>query len=271
MDSINTLANYLTNHSASIASEVVDEIIGRFEFYIPKEEIIQAKQMYNEFIVFLADSLDCEEGSAPEVLMEWSKKNGETTAKSGLEISQILMRYPDTRIVFADYMTKLGMEYQLGTQDVVMIIKRVNHILDLSINETVFAFERYKDHLINAAQNEIKELSNPVVPIQDKIAILPLIGKIDADRTDHLINHVVPRIQQLHIHHLIIDFSGIVNVNTEVAMYIFNIQSVFQLLGIEILITGIRPELASRIVQAGIDFTTIRVYGNVKQAIENIQ
>ncbi|MDN4524597.1 STAS domain-containing protein [Fictibacillus fluitans] len=270
MDSIITLANYLTNHSASLASEVVNEITERFEFHIPEDEIIQAKKMYNEFIVFLADSLDCEEGSVPEVLMEWSKKNGETAAKSGLEISQILMRYPDTRIVFADYMTNLGLEYQLGTQDIVKVIKRVNHILDLSINETVLAFERFKDHLITDAQNEIKELSNPVVPIQDKIAILPLIGKVDADRTDHLLTQVVPRIQQLRIEHLIIDFSGIVNINTEVAMYIFNIHSVFRLLGIDIMVTGIRPELAGRIVHAGIDFTSIKVHGSVKQAIKNI-
>lgn len=88
MDSINTLANYLTNHSASIASEVVDEIIGRFEFHIPKEEIIQAKQMYNEFIVFLADSLDCEEGSVPEVLMEWSKRMERQLPKAGLRFPE---------------------------------------------------------------------------------------------------------------------------------------------------------------------------------------
>ncbi|MCK6256218.1 STAS domain-containing protein [Fictibacillus sp. KIGAM418] len=270
MNSIIPMANYLLENSGTLSSDIVDEIIGSFHFDVPEEEIKQAKLMYDEFFVFLAQSLDCQEGSVPDALLSWSKANGEATARSQLNISQIIIRYPDTRMVFSDFVMRIGMEFGLNTREVVMVIKRVNQMLDLSINETVFAFERYKDSVIQEAQKEIRELSTPIVPIQDGIAILPLIGTIDSNRSDHLLNRVVPKIAPLGVKYLILDFSGIVTIDTEVARHIFTVHSVLALLGIDIAVTGIRPELASRIVNAGIDFTSIKVYGNVKQAIENM-
>lgn len=268
MNSIVTVAHHLSKNSSTLASEIVDKIISQFNFEVPKEEIQQAKTMYIEFLGYLAESLDCLEGSVPDVLLAWSKNNGERAAKSEQNISDIFIRYPDTRMVFADYITDIGLDHGLNTRDIVMIIKRVNHLLDLSINETIFAFERYTEDVLNKAHKEIIELSTPVVPIQDGYAVLPLIGSMDAERTEHLLKHVVPRIPQLKVKHLIIDFSGIKTINTEVAAHIFNIHSVLTLLGIQVLVTGIRPELASRIVSGGIDFSSISIYGNVKQAIE---
>ncbi|MDN4074210.1 STAS domain-containing protein [Fictibacillus terranigra] len=267
MNSFITMAHYLLENSGTLASDIVDEIVVRFRFDVPEEEIDQAKSMYDEFLVFLAQSLDCQEGSVPEALLSWSKGNGETAARSQLEISQIIIRYTDTRMVLADFLTDIGMEFGLNTREVVMVIKRVNLMLDLSINETVIAFERYKDRVIHEAQKEIMELSTPIVPIQDGIAILPLIGTIDSNRSDHLLNRVVPKISPLGVKYLILDFSGIITIDTEVARHIFTVHSVLALLGIDIAVTGIRPELASRIINAGIDFTSIKVYGNVKQAI----
>nr|WP_231618159.1 STAS domain-containing protein [Fictibacillus sp. 23RED33] len=144
-------------------------------------------------------------------------------------------------------------------------------MLDVSINETVLAFERKSEEILEKTRSELRELSTPVVPIENGLAVLPLIGSIDADRTEHLMNFVLPKIPELQVECLIMDFSGIVVMDTEVAGHIFNVYRVLGLLGIEVLVTGLRPALAISAVSEGIDFSSIKTFANVKQAIESKQ
>nr|WP_285856992.1 STAS domain-containing protein [Mesobacillus subterraneus] len=99
------------------------------------------------------------------------------------------------------------------------------------------------------------------------MAILPLIGEFDFDRSDHIMNHVIPKISELKIKHLIIDFSGIATIDAEVASRIFNVNKVLRLIGIKTMLTGIRPDLAINVINAGIDFSKLNTYGTVQQAI----
>jgi rsbT co-antagonist protein RsbR len=266
-----TVVNYLKENSELLANKIVDDIIEQFGFQVSSEDITQAKKVYVEFLEFLSESIDCNEGSVPEKLVVWSRENGEKTAAKHNRISDILIRYPDTRMVFADFIMNISLEHGLDTKDVVLILKRVHHMLDISLNETVLAFEKRSEELLLKAKTELRELSTPIVPVQDGLAVLPLIGSIDADRTEHLMNGVLPKIPEMNIECLIIDFSGIVAIDTEVASHIFNVYRVLGLLGIDVLVTGLRPELAISAVSEGIDFTSIKTFANVKQAIESIR
>jgi len=270
MNAVSTLVEYLKENKRNLADEIVDQIIHKFGFDVPKEDIDQAKKMYVEFFEFLADSINCEEGSVPEELTDWSKQNGQAAASRGGKISSILIRYPDTRMVFSDFMMELGVKFDLNTKEVVTLLKRVNHMLDISINETVFAYERSHDEFVKNTQAEINELSSPIVPLHEGIAVLPLIGSIDIDRAKHLLDKVVPKIAKQHVECLILDFSGIGNIDTNIARHIFMIYDVLRLLGIRIIFTGIRPDLAQRVIGEGINFTSFEVYANVRQAIESI-
>ncbi|MED1205525.1 STAS domain-containing protein [Heyndrickxia acidicola] len=271
MDGYVKISEYFIRNSKPLANQLVEDIIFKFPFKVDKEEIDMAKIMYEEFFEFLGEALVCNEETDPQALIEWSKGNGERAASSQERISTIFVRYPDTRMVFADYILQIGMEYELGTKEIVSIIKKVDHMLDLSINETIFAFERRNDEILKQNQNEINELSTPVVPIQDGIAVLPLIGAIDADRSQHLMNKVVPKIPRLSITCLIIDFSGIVTIDTDIAGHIFNLYDVLRLLGIQVIMTGIRSELAERVAREGIDFSSFKTYATVMQAIESLK
>ncbi|ANC75885.1 anti-anti-sigma factor [Fictibacillus phosphorivorans] len=269
MKSTLTVAHYLKENAELLANKIVDDIIGQFGFQVSDTDISQARKVYSEFLSFLSESIDCEEGSVPEELLEWSRENGEKTAAKHHRISDILIRYPDTRMVFADFILNISIDFGLSTEDVVLIIKRVHHMLDVSINETVLAFERKSEEILEKTKRELRELSTPVVPIENGLAVLPLIGTIDADRTEHLMNHVLPKIPELQVERLIMDFSGIIDIDTEVASHIFNVYRVLALLGINVMVTGLRPELAISAVSEGIDFSSLKTFANVKQAIES--
>ncbi|MET1032113.1 STAS domain-containing protein, partial [Domibacillus tundrae] len=180
-------------------------------------------------------------------------------------------RYPAIRLGFIEQITKISTEHGLSTEDTVTLNKTVSHMLDVSVTETILAFERQTDHLLDEREREINELSAPIVPIQDGIAILPLIGTVDSYRVEHILNKVLPDIPRLKVECLIIDFSGIVTIDTDVAHHLFRVYDILRLLGINVLFTGIRPDLATKAISGGIDFSSIKTYANVKQAIENIK
>lgn len=262
------VAKYLDNNAEMLANEIVQEISQSPNFKALKEELEQAIIVYTEFIRFLGESLLSSENNVPEGLVEWSRTNGKCTASQGERISIIITRYPPTRLVFIDRLTEISIKHGLSSEEVVFINKRFNYLLDISINETLLVFEQVKDEMVKKAQQEVLKLSVPVVPIQDKIAVLPLIGSIDSERAEYILENVILKILEMKVEYLIVDFSGILNIDTIAEHYLFDIYSVLRLQGIEVMMTGIRPELAQAVVKNGIDFSSIRTYATVKQAIE---
>lgn len=271
MEAIQKVSAYLTQKAEVLSEEIVAEIVGRFGFEIPKLEVDAAVSMYIDFIKFLGRMIASSEDQVPEGLVEWSKGNGERAASRGGKISDIVIRYPDTRIVFTDRLRNIGKDHGLTADEIIAIVKKVNYMLDISVNETVFAFERHAQKRLKATQTQVNELSAAIVPIQDRIAILPLIGSIDYDRAQIIIEKAVPKVNQLGIETLIIDFSGTVHIDIEIAKHIFDIRNILLITGVNTIATGIRPDLAKSAVTLGIDLSSLEVYSTVQQAINSIK
>jgi rsbT co-antagonist protein RsbR len=270
VNSITSVANDLQQNSEKIAKEMVDKIINLVGVEIPEPEIKQALVVYTEYLGFLGESINNRIESPSETLIEWSRNNGENEAAKGGRISDILLRYPPTRLVFIDKMAELCLKHNLETGDLLWINKRVNNMLDISINETVFAFERQNTQLMKEVRDEVNILSTPVVPVLEDVAVLPLVGKMDHDRAILIMERAVPLVAKQKIKCLIIDFSGIVSIDATIAKHIFDIHNVLRLLGVDSIATGMRPELAQAAVEGGVDFSSINTFSTVKQAIDSI-
>jgi len=264
------VANELQQNSEPIAKEMVNSILELIGVEIPKQEIDQAIIVYTEYLSFLGDSIMSKDETTSKRLLEWSKQNGEREAAKGGRISDILFRYPPTRIVFIDKMAEISLRHGVNTEDLIWINKRVNNMLDISINETVFAFERQTSKLMKDVQAEVDILSTPVVPVQENIAVLPLVGKMDHDRARLILERAIPLVANQKIQSLIIDFSGIVTIDATIAKHIIDIHNVLRLLGVDSIATGMRPELAQAAVEGGVDFSNINTFATVKQAIDSI-
>ncbi|MFX3673080.1 MAG: STAS domain-containing protein [Paenisporosarcina sp.] len=271
MDSIQKVGQYLIDHAEEIISEMMESALKMVEYEITEEMIQQSIKQNVEFLHLLAESFNESDEAAAEGLLEWSKKYGEQQASMLARLSEMLKTYAGQRLMYLQRINNISIEHGLSTEDVLKINNRVNFLLDVSMTETIFSYEAYRDELMRDRQNEINELSAPIVPIQHGIAVLPLIGVLDDSRVKHLLNKVLPNISTTEIEHLIIDFSGILTIDEAVAQHIFTIHNVLQLLGIHTLFTGIRPNLSMTIVQAGIDFTSFNTFGSVKHAIESIK
>lgn len=278
MDSFSAVAKYLNDHAESLAIKIVDDIIQRLGIEFPKEEIEQYYNVYTEFIILTAEGITLNGYEVPQGFIEMSKKNGDKQAVLKGRISSIIGRYPQIRLGLIEQITKVSIKHGLSVEESVAVNKRVNYMLDTIVTETILAFERQTDRVIddreeeiNEKQKAINELSAPLVPIHDGIAILPLIGNVDSERVNHIFNNVIPEIPRLNVKCLIIDFSGILTIDEYVASHLFNLYDVLRLIGIVVVFTGIRPDLATKTIFAGIDFSTVKTYSTVLQAIEDIK
>jgi len=270
LDETLKVGQYLVDHAEEIISEMMEITLKKVEYEVTEEMIQQSIKINVDFLVLLAESFNESDEEAAKGLIEWSKKHGEHQASMLGRLSAIIKPYAERRLMYLQTIAKISMAHGLTTENVVKINNRISYLLDLSMSETILAYEAYRDGLMNERQKEINELSAPIVPIQHGIAVLPLIGVLGYARVQHLLNHVLPTIPELQVEHLVIDFSGILTIDSEIAQHIFTVHNVLKLLGINVLFTGIRPNLSMTVVQAGIDFTSFNTFASVKQAIESV-
>ncbi|WP_346764185.1 STAS domain-containing protein [Bacillus sp. N1-1] len=120
---------------------------------------------------------------------------------------------------------------------------------------------------LERANTEIESLSVPVVPISEEVAILPIIGDVNEIRTERLMERALAESAKNQLDYLIFDLSGLVNIHTESATNLLKIGQSLKLIGVQMIVTGIRPELAIKAVHATSDFEQIVVKSNLQQAL----
>lgn len=150
------------------------------------------------------------------------------------------------------------------------IIAYTNAILT-TINNVVLKFtnefiEQSKIRL-KSQQEMIIELSAPVIKLDSTIALLPLVGEIDTNRAKVILESTLQQCSKLQINHLYIDLLGVPIVDTMVAHQLFHMINALKLIGVSTSLSGVRPSIAQTTVQLGIDFSDIKTYSSIEQAM----
>lgn len=113
----------------------------------------------------------------------------------------------------------------------------------------------------------VRELSSPVIPIQEGVLVMPLIGVIDAERAAHIMQVLLAAIKQQHARIVILDVTGLPFIDTQVARGLLAAAEAARLLGAQIVLVGIRPELAQTIVGLGLDLTHLVTRADLQSGI----
>ncbi len=272
MSSFTEFCGYITASPRMLAGQVVDRVLAKIDQDIPAEERLRAVDMYEELLGYLGKTIGEESDlEVPDALIEWSKQNAEMQVSAGGKISEIVVRYPPTRAVMVELFTELSVKSGLSLEENALVIKRVNTLLDVSLNETFFAFERFQEKYEAEMQSEMISLSAPVVPVADDVVVLPLIGYLDSYRVNHILTNVIPHIAEMDVYHVITDFSGVLKIDDQTAEAIHHIGSTLSLMGIHVVVAGLRPDLVQTIVRSGIQLSSTDAYATVKQALESLE
>ena len=130
-------------------------------------------------------------------------------------------------------------------------------LLDKLSMLTTEAFMTTREDVISRQQQELLELSTPVVKLWDGILALPIIGTLDSSRTQVVMEELLQTIVATNSKFAIIDITGVPTVDTLVAQHLLKTITASRLMGAECIISGIRPQIAQTIVHLGINLEDV--------------
>jgi rsbT co-antagonist protein RsbR len=122
---------------------------------------------------------------------------------------------------------------------------------------TTEVYQRGREQIIHQQQQDMLELSTPVVTLWDGVVALPLIGTLDSARTQVVMETLLRRIVETGAGIAVIDITGVPTVDTLTAQHLLKTVTAARLMGAECIISGIRPQIAQTIVHLGVDLGDI--------------
>ncbi|HEV3051596.1 MAG TPA: STAS domain-containing protein, partial [Longimicrobium sp.] len=129
------------------------------------------------------------------------------------------------------------------------------------------AYQRSREEVISRQQQELLELSTPVVKIWEGVVAVPLIGTLDSARTQVVMENLLTRIVETGAQVAIIDITGVPTVDTLVAQHLIKTVAAARLMGAECIISGIRPQIAQTMVHLGIMLENVITKATLADAI----
>jgi rsbT co-antagonist protein RsbR len=131
---------------------------------------------------------------------------------------------------------------------------------------TTEMFQKGREEVINRQQQELMELSTPVVQLWEHVLALPLIGTLDSERTQVVMESLLQRIVETGAMIAIIDITGVPTVDTLVAQHLMKTIAAARLMGADCIISGIRPQIAQTIVHLGVNLSDVTTKATLADA-----
>jgi len=142
----------------------------------------------------------------------------------------------------------------------------VTELLDAMGLYTTEIYQKSREEVIRRQQEELLELSTPVVKLWDGILALPVIGTLDSARTQVVMESLLQAIVQTNSKVAIIDITGVPTVDTVVAQHLLKTVTAARLMGADCIISGVRPQIAQTIVHLGINLLDITTKASLAAA-----
>lgn len=165
--------------------------------------------------------------------------------------------------IFAALQQRLGKDSQTLLDAVISVTTK----LDTMAQWTATAFQRTREELITRQQEELLELSTPVIKLWEGVLAVPMIGTLDSSRTQMVMEALLQKIVDTESELAIIDITGVPTVDTLVAQHLLKTVTAIRLMGADCIISGVRPQIAQTIVHLGVDLQGVTTKASLAAAL----
>lgn len=162
--------------------------------------------------------------------------------------------------------TRLRNEFGNDAQGLADEIWATTDLLDKLGLFTTEIYVKSREDIIQRQQREMMELSTPVVQLWENILALPLIGTLDSERTQVVMESLLHKIVETGAAIAIIDITGVPTVDTLVAQHLLKTVAAARLMGADCIISGIRPQIAQTIVHLGVNLSEVTTKASLADA-----
>ena len=227
----------------------------------PQEIAAETTSVYDNYVEVL------ETGSV-EALQHYARDLSERIIPRGVETHEVvgivlLLRDVLARSLFEKYQRDFGL---------------LNRVLDAYepaanriANTVAVSFVDERERVIRQQQDSIRELSTPVLPVRERLLILPIIGVLDTERARQLTEQLLNGIRTHRAKVVVIDITGAPDVDAAVANHLVRTVDASRLMGASVIITGLSPEIAQTLVTIGVDLGKVNSIGDLQGGLEEAE
>lgn len=217
----------------------------------------------HKLVLFIIDKKEYE-------VTAFAKQEGVTWAKHSLTLAFKLEWIQAVRRVMWDFLYNYDRlnNHNDSKEHYYSLEKNINQLMDQFLNQFFISYSLFKDDLIRTQREIVEDLSVPIIPLTRTTSILPLIGKIDESRANTIEDKVISQIGNERIETLIIDLSGVMEMDADVVKQLINIFDGINMMGGQPIVTGLRPEIVKMMIRSGLSFEHKAVTkGTLQQAL----
>lgn len=146
--------------------------------------------------------------------------------------------------------------------------EKVTRLFEEAYQKLSEGYLDYQISVIEALHKNLLELSTPVIPVEDNILVMPLIGTIDTFRADQIMESILQEVTSHQAEVVIIDITGVPVVDTAVANHLLRTVRAIKLIGGKCVLVGVRPEIAQTIVRLNLSFTDLDTASTLNKGLD---
>ncbi|CAG9165332.1 STAS domain-containing protein [Cupriavidus respiraculi] len=155
----------------------------------------------------------------------------------------------------------------LGGDEKIAAVWAASTLVDDMAQLTLTVYQQTREDIIVRQQEELLELSTPVIKLWEGVLAVPIIGTLDSSRSQLIMENLLQRLVETGSAVAIIDITGVPTVDTLVAQHLIKTITAIRLMGAESIVSGIRPQIAQTIVHLGIDLQGIATKATLADAL----
>jgi rsbT co-antagonist protein RsbR len=137
---------------------------------------------------------------------------------------------------------------------------------DMGLATETYLFQR--ERTIREQQEAIREISTPVLPLRERLLLLPIIGAIDPPRAQQITTQLLHGIRTHRAKVVVMDITGVPTVDSAIANHLIQTVQAARLMGAMVIVSGLSPEVAHALVRIGVDLSTVNTVGTLQDGIE---
>lgn len=247
----------LINRQLEAEARNTFEIVAGLKFVSTQDLVDHANQ-----IMFLVH-----DGLTQEII-QLAQERGLAWAKSDVPIMAKMEWFYALRKVIWSFLRQYHLHIGISAEEAFELSERINDALDNFVIHFNVSFTKYRDDILKSKQAIIEELTVPLIPIFNRIAVLPLIGMLDDTRMQIIEDKLLDEIEKRDIQKVFIDLSGAAMLNSDVFKLLVRIIEGIKLLGCRAVLTGITAKSAKLMLNLNENITKkVDIEGTLQQAL----
>ncbi|SEP23816.1 STAS domain-containing protein [Trujillonella endophytica] len=257
------LVSHLREHRTKLRQEWAARIqgAGLLHAMTPQEMAAETTSVYDNYVEVL------ETGSV-EALQRYARDLSERIIPRGVETHEVVGIVLLLRDVLA---RSLFEKYQRDFALLNRVLDAYEPAANRIANTVAVSFVDERERVIRQQQDSIRELSTPVLPVRERLLILPMIGVLDSERARQLTEQLLTGIRTHRAKVVVIDITGVPAVDETVANHLVRTVDASRLMGASVIITGLSPDIAQTLVTIGVDLSKMDTIGDLQGGLEEAE